>query len=76
MPYKKHPKRRVLPPPEIAADLGVANRKVLDWIRSGELVALNLSNGCENPRYSVEPEALEAFKQSRRVVPVDGASAS
>jgi hypothetical protein len=57
-------------PPQISRRYGVATKKVIDWIRSGELVALNLANrNCSRPRYSVTPEALEAFERSRLVVP-------
>jgi hypothetical protein len=62
--------RRNLTPPEIARRYGVATAKVVRWIRDGELAALNLANrGCTRPRYSVTPEALEAFERARTVVP-------
>jgi hypothetical protein len=62
--------RRNLTPPDIAKQLGVATGKVLGWIRTGELKALNLANrGCRRPRYSVSPEALEEFERARAVVP-------
>lgn len=67
--------RRNLRPPEIARRYGVNIRKVLAWIRTGELVALDLSSRTSSrPRYSVTPEALEAFEKSRRVVPDGGES--
>ena len=70
---KTTPIRRNLTPPEIARQYGLATTKVLLWIRTGELVALNLANrGCVRPRYSITPAALEAFEKSRRVVPDGG----
>ena len=67
--------RRTLTPPDIAKRYGVATAKVINWIRTGELAAINLANrGCTRPRYSVSPEALEQFEASRRVVPDGGLS--
>jgi hypothetical protein len=62
-------------PPQYARQLGVANTKVLELIRTGELAALNLANrGCTRPRYSIPPAAIEAFEAARRVVPDGGLS--
>ncbi len=67
--------RRNLTPPKIASQYGVATSKVLDWIRSGELVALNLANrNCQRPRYSITPEALDQFERNRQVIPDGGES--
>ena len=64
--------RRNLTPPQIAEQFGVSVRKVIEWIRSGELAAMNLARkGCDRPRYSVTPEALNAFERLRAVVPED-----
>jgi hypothetical protein len=61
---------RNLTPPQIAQRLGVAPRKVIQWIVSGELRALNLaSRGSRRPRYSVSLDALRDFEQARTVVP-------
>jgi hypothetical protein len=68
-------KRRNRTPPEIARQYRVANAKVIDWIRKGELAALNLArHGCTRPRYSVTPEALDAFERARAVIPRTGDS--
>ena len=64
------PAQRNLTPPQIAEQFGVAVEKVIAWIKSGELAALNLANrGCHRPRYSITPDALDAFKRSRQVIP-------
>ena len=64
---------RNLTPPQIAQRLGVAPRKVIRWIVSGELRAMNLANrGSRRPRYSVSLEALLEFEQLRTVVPEGG----
>jgi hypothetical protein len=66
---------RNLTPPELARQYRVANKKVLAWIRNGELVAINLANrGCTRARYSIPPEAIEAFEEARRVIPDGGLS--
>ena len=68
-------RRRNLTPPEVAKRYGVATTKVLLWIRTGELAALNFANrGCTRPRYSITPEAIAAFEESRRVIPDGGIS--
>jgi len=75
MPYAKRTNRRNLTPPEVAERLGVAPEKVVAWIRKGELRAINVANrGCVRPRYSISPEALEDFENSRLVVPDGGLS--
>jgi len=67
--------RRNLTPPQIASRYGVATSKVIHWIVTGELAALNFARrGCIRPRYSVTPEALAAFEEARRVVPDGGLS--
>jgi len=67
--------KRNLTPPQVAKLLGVSSAKVILWIRQGELRALNLANrGCNRPRYSISPEALEAFERSRQVIPDGGQS--
>jgi hypothetical protein len=60
-------------PPELARRYRVATKKVLGWIRRGELAALNLANpGCTRPRYVISPESIAAFEESRRVIPDGG----
>lgn len=49
-----------LTPPKIARQLGVTCEKVLNWIRSGQLRAVNLSSGIR-PRWKVRPDDLESF---------------
>jgi excisionase family DNA binding protein len=61
---------RWLTPPEIARSRGVSDEKVLRWITSGELKAVNLADhGSRRPRYRISPEALEAFDRGRQVIP-------
>ena len=63
-------------PPVIGRRYGVAPAKVIGWIESGELSALNLAGpDCTRPRYHVTEAALEQFEASRRVVPDGGPSA-
>lgn len=58
---------KYLTPPEVAKLLRVRCKKVLAWIRSGELTASNVSNGFQ-PRYRIKESELEAFMQGRAVV--------
>lgn len=67
--------RRHLTPPQVAEEFGVATAKVITWIRTGELTALNLANrGCRRPRYAIPLDALDDFRRSRQVVPDGGLS--
>lgn len=61
---------RMLTPPQIAARLAVKPAKVIFWIRSGELKAVDVANrGCTRPRYRVDPDELEAFLLRRSAGP-------
>ncbi len=51
--------------------LGVDNDKVLTWIRSGELVAINVAQKAgRRPRWRIDPADFEKFKLSRKFRPV------
>jgi hypothetical protein len=53
-------------PPQIARTRRIRVGKVLDWIRRGELVAVNLAEKRGGrPRWRISPEALERFDQTR-----------
>jgi hypothetical protein len=57
-------------PHELAKRYGVAPQKVLDWINSGELMAVNtVSTLNRRPRWRIPPSAIEAFEAARRKVP-------
>lgn len=60
-------KRKVKTPPEFAEDMRVKPEKVVGWIRSGELEAVDVANeGSSRPRFRITPEAIEAFLKRRR----------
>lgn len=63
--------RQFFSPPEVGKLLGVDANKVIGWIRSGELPAINAATTLcgARPRYRVSREALEAFQRRRAVVP-------
>lgn len=58
----------MLTPPMVARRLGVKPEKVVAWVRSGQLRALNVSNGTR-PRFRIDPADLAVFEQGRAVVP-------
>lgn len=62
--------RTKLSPPEVATRFGVNSDKVLAWIRSGELRAIDVSSqpGIGRPRYRVDLCDLAAFESGRQVV--------
>lgn len=59
----------MLTPPEVAARLGVEPERVIRWIRTGKLPAINLSDGKLRPRFRVDPLDLALLEQRRAVVP-------
>ena len=62
--------RDYMTPPTVARLLGVAHDKVLQWITSGELRAVNLAaRSGGRPRYHVAQADLESFLQTRAVTP-------
>lgn len=61
---------RKLTPPQLARRLGVGVDKVLNWIRTGELRAINgATNPHGRPRYLIDVTDVELFEAARRVVP-------
>ena len=57
-------------PPAVARRLGVAPEKVLQLIRTGEIVAHDLATRRGGrPRWRISDEALDAFLESRRSQP-------
>ncbi len=64
-----HSGREKLTPPELARRWGIKPEKVLAWIRSGELRAINAATQQSGrPRYLIDPDEVEAFEQRRAVV--------
>ena len=62
--------RTKVTPPEIARRWGVSADKVLGWIRSGELRAMNVASKLTSrPRYLVDLADLAAFEERRAVIP-------
>lgn len=59
---------RATTPPAISKQLVVHVGKVLGWIQSGELRALNVGNG-NRPRWRIMPDDLQAFLDRRAAQP-------
>jgi hypothetical protein len=63
--------RAKLTPPQLAAIWGVDTGKIIAWIRSGELAAIDASTRRnQRPRFLIDKCAIEAFERARAVVPV------
>jgi len=59
---------RLLTPPEVARRWRIRHDKVLTWIRSGELRAINVATKPDGrPSYRVDPDDLRAFANRRAV---------
>lgn len=64
-------KREKLSPPQIARAWGVSPDKVLTWIRTGELRAIDASTRRSGrPRYLVDVGDLARFEAARAVMPL------
>jgi excisionase family DNA binding protein len=60
--------RTKLTPPEVARLWGISPDKVLAWIRSGELRAINAAMSTRGrPRYLIDVKDLEDFENRRAV---------
>ncbi len=58
--------RKATTPPKYAEELGVNADKVLAWIRSGELCAIDVSaKRGGRPRWRITPEAITEFEARR-----------
>lgn len=56
-------------PPQIASELGVQPPKIIGWIHSGELHAVNVANrGSKRPRWRISRESLAAFLMARSAI--------
>ncbi len=57
-------------PPELARQWGIDVAKVLKWIKSGELRAVNLATRRDGrPRYAIDQADIAIFEASRAVQP-------
>lgn len=56
---------------EIGKRYAVGPKKVLHWIRSGELKAINVGHGQQQPRWRITPEAIEEFELMRTYTPTN-----
>ena len=63
--------RSKLTPPQLGKMWGVSPDKILAFIRSGELRAIDVSSnrGSPRPRYLIDRADIEAFETARTVVP-------
>jgi transposase len=60
-------RERAYTPPEIAKKYGVHPTKVIHWIKTGELVGVDMATRPGGrPRYRVTPADLELFLQRRQ----------
>lgn len=64
-------------PNQLAKTLGIKADKVLAWIRSGQLVAINVAenpNG-QRPRWRIDQDEVTRFLKSRQTKPTETAKA-
>lgn len=61
-----------LTPPAVAKRLGVKPGRIIGWIRSGQLRAVDLSErpGAGRPRFKIDPADLVIFLNQRAVTPI------
>ena len=63
--------RTKITPPALAKLWGVSADKIVGFIKSGELKAIDVSTnrGSARPRFLIDQRDVEAFEQGRMVVP-------
>jgi hypothetical protein len=62
--------RRKFSPPQVARMWGVSTAKIIGWITSGQLRAINVSEGPKKrPRYLIDRADIQTFEAARAVVP-------
>jgi len=62
--------RRVVTPPQLACQYGVSREKIIAWIESGELRAINLATRpTDRPRWAINLDDLADFENRRAAVP-------
>ena len=60
--------RSKLTPPQLAEKWGISPEKVLGWIRSGELRAVNAASRRDGrPRFLIDVDDIAAFEERRAV---------
>ncbi len=70
MPVSDSPTRTKLTPPELAALWGVAPEKIVAFIKSGELRAIDASTRRGGrPRYLIDVRDVAAFEERRATQP-------
>jgi hypothetical protein len=71
MAIKFPSQRNKLTPPELAREWGIAPEKVIGWIRSGELAAIDAAArlGGKRPRYLIDREEIARFEARRATRP-------
>lgn len=67
--------REKMSPPALAKKWGVSPGKIVSFIRTGELRAINVAqSSCHRPRYLIDIIDVERFEQARQVIPDGGLS--
>jgi hypothetical protein len=62
---------KALTPPQLARLLGIDSSKVLAWIRSGQIDAINIATRPDGrPRWVITPDAYATFRNRRSSRPV------
>ncbi|MDM8006089.1 MAG: hypothetical protein QUV05_08090 [Phycisphaerae bacterium] len=70
MESESHVTESATTPPALARRYGCHVGKILSFIRSGELAALNLAiKRTGRPRWRITPEAIADFEAGRKAVP-------
>jgi hypothetical protein len=65
---KQQLKVRFRSPSQVGEEYNVGSEVVCNWIRAGELAAVDVSSpGSPQPRYRIDDAALMEFEESRRV---------
>ena len=68
--YGDELRRRKLTPPEVGRLWGVSPDRIVHWIRTGELRAINVATKRDGrPRFLIDLDDLADFEAGRAVIP-------
>ena len=59
--------------PYLAKEWGVSSAKITAFIKSGELIAMNVATSRDQrPRYLIDRADIESFERARQIIPDSG----
>jgi len=73
IPIAERTPARKISPARLAKEWGVCPRKIVEWIKAGELRAIDAATKADGkrPRYLIDRDAVADFEEKRAVLPAE-----